>query len=58
MARHNCGHESKTPTPTSVKAWCSTALDIDEVLSGFSDDDVHVFVADVVKSFDTVNGGS
>ena len=37
----------------SVKAWYSTALDFEEVLSGH----VHVFVADVVKSFDTVNRG-
>ena len=40
-----------------LKLWYSTALDIEEVLSGFSDTDVHVFVADVVKSFDTVDRG-
>ena len=36
---------------SSVEAWYSTALDIEDVLSGFSDSDVHVFVADVVKFF-------
>ena len=41
----------------SVEAWYSTALDIEEVLSGYSDTDVHVFVADVVKSLDTVDRG-
>ena len=42
----------------SVEAWYSTALDIEEVLSGFSDTDAHVFVAEVVKSFDAVERGS
>ena len=41
----------------SVDAWYSTALDIEEVLSGLSESHVHVFVADVVKSFDTVDRG-
>ena len=40
---------------SSVEAWYSTALDIEEVLSGFSDSDVHVSVADVVKSFNIVD---
>ena len=35
----------------------TTALDIEEVLSGVVDSDVHLFVADVVKSFDTVDRG-
>ena len=35
----------------------STALDFEEVLSGLSESHVHVFVADVVKSFDTVDRG-
>ena len=39
----------------SVDAWYSTALDIEKVLSGVADSDVHLFVADVVKSFDTVD---
>ena len=39
----------------SVEAWYTTALDIEEVLSGATDSDVHLFVADVVKSFDTVD---
>ena len=40
---------------TSVEAWFSTALDIEEVLSGTGDDQLHVMVADVIKSFDTVD---
>ena len=40
---------------SSVEAWYTTALDIEEVLSGVVDSDVHLFVADVVKSFDTVD---
>ena len=39
----------------SVEAWY--ALDIEEVLSGAADSDVHLFVADVIKSFDTVDRG-
>ena len=34
-----------------------SALDIEECLSGGVDSDVHLFVADVVKSFDTVDRG-
>ena len=41
----------------SVEAWFSSALDIEEVLSGASDSHVHLFVADVIKSFDTVDRG-
>ena len=41
----------------SVKAWYTSALDIEEVLSGATDSHVHFFVADVVKSFDTVDRG-
>ena len=37
------------------KAWYSTALDFEEVLSGLNESQVHVFVADVVKSLDTVD---
>ena len=40
---------------SSVEAWYSTALDIEEVLSGVGSDQLHVMVADVIKSFDTVN---
>ena len=40
---------------SSVKAWFSTALDIEEVLSGTGGDQLHVMVADVIKSFDTVD---
>ena len=38
---------------SSVEAWFSTALDIEEVLSGTGGDQLHVLVADVIKSFDT-----
>ena len=40
-----------------MEAWYTTALDIEEVLSGAVDSHVHLFVADVVKSFDTVDRG-
>ena len=39
----------------SVAAWFTTALDLEECLAGGVDSDVHLFVADVVKSFDTVD---
>ena len=39
---------------SSVEAWFSTALDIEEVLSGTGGDQFHVMVADVIKSFGTV----
>ena len=42
---------------SSVESWYSTALDIEESLSGVLDSDVHIFVADVIKSFDTVDRG-
>ena len=41
----------------SVEAWYISALDIEEVLSGAIDSHVHLFVADVVKSFDIVDRG-
>ena len=40
---------------SSVEAWFSTALDIEDVLSGTGGDQLHVLVADVIKSFDTVD---
>ena len=40
---------------SSVEAWYTTALDIEEVLAGATDSRVHLFVADVIKSFDTVD---
>ena len=40
---------------SSVEAWFSTALDNEEVLSGTGGDQLHVMVADVTKSFDTVD---
>ena len=40
---------------SSVDAWFTTALDIEECLAGSVDSDVHLFVADVVKSFDTLD---
>ena len=39
----------------SVEAWYTSAFAIEEVLTGASDSDVHLFVADVIKSFDTVD---
>ena len=41
----------------SVEAWYTSALDIEEVLTGATDSEVHLFVADAVKSFDTVDRG-
>ena len=40
---------------SSVEAWYTTALDIEEVLSGAADSHVHLFVTDVIESFDTVD---
>ena len=40
---------------SSVDAWYSTTLDIEEILSNARQGDFHIFVADVVKSFDTVD---
>ena len=40
---------------SSVEAWFSTALDIEEVLSGTGGDQLHVTVADIIKSLDTVD---
>ena len=42
---------------SSVEAWYCTVLEIEEVLSGTVDSDIHLFVADVFKSFDTVDRG-
>ena len=39
---------------SSVEACFSTALDVEEVLSGDGGNQLHVMVADVIKSFDTV----
>ena len=41
----------------SVEAWYATALDIEVVLTGAADSHVHLFVADVIKSFDIVDRG-
>ena len=38
-----------------LRAWYTSALDIEEVLTGAADSDIHLFVADVVKSFNTVD---
>ena len=40
---------------SSVEAWFSTALDREEFLSGTGGDQLHVMVADVIGSFDTVD---
>ena len=42
---------------SSVEAWYTSALDVEEVLSGATDSDVHFFVADIIKSTDTVDRG-
>ena len=38
-----------------VVAWYTSALDIEEVLTGATDSHLHLFVADVIKSFGTVD---
>ena len=40
---------------SSVDAWYATSIDIEEILSHTRHSDFHVFVADVVKSFNTVD---
>ena len=40
---------------SSVEAWFTTALDIEEILSGTGGDQLRVMVADVIKSFDTLD---
>ena len=40
---------------SSVDAWNATSIDIEEVLSHARPSDIHVFDADLVKSFDTVD---
>ena len=40
---------------SSVDAWYSTTVDMEEVLRHTRQGDVHIFVADVVKSFGTVD---
>ena len=42
---------------SSVDAWYATSNDIEEVLGHTRHSDFHIFVADVVKSFDTVDRG-
>ena len=39
---------------SSVEAWFSTASDVEEDLSGTGADQLHVMVADVITSLDTV----
>ena len=41
----------------SVEAWYTSSLDIEEVLAGAADSHVHLFVADDIESFDTVDRG-
>ena len=38
-----------------MEAWFSTALEIEEALTGTGGDQLHVMVASVIKSFDTVD---
>ena len=42
---------------SGVDAWYATSLDVKEVFIGAVDGHVHLFVADVIKSFDTVDRG-
>ena len=42
---------------SSVDAWYATSLDIEEVLRVTVEGHVHLFVADVIMSFDTVDRG-
>ena len=39
----------------SVEAWHISALGIEEVLAGATDSHIHLFVADAMKSFDTID---
>ena len=41
---------------SSVEAWFATALDIEEVLSAVGGDQLHVTVADVIKSLTQLTG--
>ena len=41
---------------SSAEAWFSTELDVEEVLSGAPDDQLHVLVADVTKSLTRLVG--
>ena len=41
----------------SVEAWYAASLDLEEVPTGAADSHVHRFVADVIKSFETVDRG-
>ena len=41
----------------SVEAWYTSSLDTEEVLAEAADSHVHLFVADVIKSCDTVDRG-
>ena len=43
---------------SSVEAWYTAALDTEEVLTSVVDSDIHLFVADVIESVDTVDGAS
>ena len=42
---------------STVDAWYTSTLYIEEVLTDATHEDVHIFVVDVVKSFDTVDQG-
>ena len=61
MVQLECWFKSWVPdsvfSAADSEAWYTTALDIEEVLAGAADSHVHLFVADVIKSFDTVDRG-
>ena len=55
MVGSSLGYLTLSSGRGSVEAWYTSAVGIEEVLSGAADSHVHLFVADVVKSFDTVD---
>ena len=42
---------------SSVQTWFTTVSHVEKVLSGIIEGDVHIFVADVIKSFEIVDRG-
>ena len=42
---------------TVLDAWYATTLDTEDILSGASERQAHIYVADVIASFDTVDRG-
>ena len=40
-----------------TQSWSATTLDIEDILSGANERQAHIFVADAIASFDTVDRG-